>query len=98
MKIFQSTAREKSKCWYDMKSPETEWISSLAKTPRLPETSVDPSLFSWPLSCLEIGAADVDLCGEEWDVLQGKEVAFFCVLSQKPLEMMAAREGPSFRA
>lgn len=72
MKISQSTAKEKSKCRYGVKSSETEWISSLEKTLRLPETTFDPSLFSLLLSCPEIGDTDVDLSQEEQSPLQDK--------------------------
>lgn len=74
MKIFQSTAREKSKCCYGLEPSETEWISSLSKTWKLPEASFHPALFSLLLSCPEIGDAAVDLDREEWNALQGTEV------------------------
>lgn len=68
-----------------MKSSETEWISSLEKTPRLPETAFDPSLFSWLLRCREIGDTDVDLGQEEWSPLQGKGSYFLlCALTEAP--------------
>lgn len=95
MKIFQSTARGKCKCCHGLKPSETEWISFLAKTPGLPEASFHPSLFILLLSCPGIGDAAVDLCWEEWNVLQGNG-SYFCALSQMLLEMMTSEEGPSF--